>query len=118
MIEIWGTVEQLVSRKSVWTASINEHHDMYLTAETICAPFLMMADCSALEPTMNPVTLWRNMMGVSLLSSQQSKVKRTAAVVGLLLIAQSNKLGAFRCFIAIDDRCLVRDDADFVSWSQ
>lgn len=44
MIEIAGTVEQL-------------------TADTICAPFLIIAECSALEPTMKPVTLWRKMMG-------------------------------------------------------
>lgn len=37
-----------------------------LTAETIWAPFLMMAECSALEPTMKPVTLWRKMMGMEL----------------------------------------------------
>lgn len=47
MIEIWGTVEQL-------------------TAETSCAPILMIPACSALAPTMNPVTLWRKMMGVFL----------------------------------------------------
>lgn len=34
-----------------------------LTAETIWAPFLMIAACSALEPTMKPVTLWRKIMG-------------------------------------------------------
>jgi hypothetical protein len=37
-----------------------------LTAETIWAPFLMMAECSALEPTMNPVTLCKKMMGMDL----------------------------------------------------
>lgn len=47
MIEMAGTLEQL-------------------TAETIWAPFLMMAECSALEPTMKPVTLCRKMMGVLL----------------------------------------------------
>lgn len=47
MMEICGTLEQL-------------------TAETIWAPFLMMDACSALEPTMNPVTLWKNTMGVFL----------------------------------------------------
>lgn len=47
MMEMWGTVEQL-------------------TAETICAPFFMMAECSALGPTMKPVTLWRKIMGVFL----------------------------------------------------
>jgi len=37
-----------------------------LTADTICAPFLIMAECSALLPTMKPVTLCRKMMGVLL----------------------------------------------------
>ena len=37
-----------------------------LTAETIWAPFLMMAECSALEPTMKPVTLCRKIMGTFL----------------------------------------------------
>jgi hypothetical protein len=49
MIEIWGTVEQL-------------------TAETSWAPILMMPLCSALAPTMKPVTLWRNIIGVFLSS--------------------------------------------------
>ena len=39
-----------------------------LTADTICAPFFMMAECSALVPTMKPVTLCRKIMGVLLLS--------------------------------------------------
>jgi hypothetical protein len=47
MIEMAGTFEQL-------------------TAETIWAPFLMMAECSALEPTMKPVTLCRKIMGTFL----------------------------------------------------
>ena len=37
-----------------------------LTAETIWAPFLIMAECSALEPTMKPVTLCRKIMGTFL----------------------------------------------------
>jgi hypothetical protein len=37
-----------------------------LTAETIWAPHFMMEACSALEPTMKPVTLWRNIIGVCL----------------------------------------------------
>jgi hypothetical protein len=36
------------------------------TAETICAPHFMMEACSALEPTMKPVTFWRKIMGVCL----------------------------------------------------
>lgn len=47
MIEMAGTFEQL-------------------TADTIWAPFLMMAECSALVPTIKPVTLCRKMMGVFL----------------------------------------------------
>ena len=47
MIEIWGTVEQL-------------------TAETSWAPILMIPACSALAPTMKPVTLWRKTIGVFL----------------------------------------------------
>lgn len=47
MIEMAGTLEQL-------------------TADTICAPFFMMAECSALVPTMKPVTLCRKMVGVFL----------------------------------------------------
>ena len=45
--EIWGTVEQL-------------------TAETNCAPYLMIPDLSALRPTIKPVTLWRKRIGVFL----------------------------------------------------
>lgn len=47
MMEMAGTFEQL-------------------TADTICAPFLMMAECSALVPTMKPVTLCRKIIGVFL----------------------------------------------------
>lgn len=47
MIEICGTVEQL-------------------TADTSWAPILIIPACSALAPTMKPVTLWRNTMGVFL----------------------------------------------------
>jgi len=47
MIDMCGIVEQL-------------------TADTINAPRLMMPACSALEPTMKPVTLWRKRIGTRL----------------------------------------------------
>lgn len=47
MMDTCGTVEQL-------------------TAETIWAPYLMIAEPSAFWPTMKPVTLCRNTMGVFL----------------------------------------------------
>lgn len=47
MMEMCGTVEQL-------------------TADTSWAPILIIPACSALAPTMNPVTLCKKMIGVFL----------------------------------------------------
>ena len=95
MMEIAGTFEQL-------------------TAETIWAPFLMMAECSALVPTMKPVTLCKKIMGVLLV------IVRLVAVVQktkyyLRLIAKPDELSALGRFITVDHGDSVGNDAHLVS---
>lgn len=98
MMEIWGTLEQL-------------------TAETICAPFLIIAECSALVPTMNPVTLCRKSIGKFLRQSQlrTSLHQSRGLEARLRLIAEPDELGAFGSLVSIDDRNPVGYDADIMA---
>lgn len=79
MIEICGTVEQL-------------------TADTSWAPILIIPACSALAPTMKPVTLCRKMMGVFLSVSWDIVRDKD---MDILLVACADKLRGLRGFIRV-----------------
>jgi hypothetical protein len=76
----------------------------------------MMPSFSDRDPTINPVTLWRNIIGMFL-----GKVRRDSAVAygtwygKLPLITQSDKLGTFNCIIGTDHWGLVAQNAHKVA---
>ena len=85
-----------------------------LTADTILAPFLMIAECSALVPTMKPVTLCRKMTGVLLIIISSVAVVQKWECV-LRLIAKPDELGALRRFVTVDHGDSVGDYTHLMS---
>ena len=88
------------------------------TADTSCAPALIMPACSALAPTMKPVTLCKKMIGVFLRNklSIPLRLKLWAKVSDLrhlLLVAKANELSSLNSLLWIDDRELICDNANF-----
>jgi hypothetical protein len=96
MMEMWGTVEQL-------------------TAETNCAPRLMILACSAFEPTMKPVTLCRKIKGMFLSHKKLVGLDRSHAGSDLLLIAHADELSAFACLVWVDNWSLIGNDSNSMS---
>ena len=86
-----------------------------LTAETIWAPFLMMAECSALEPTMKPVTLCRKIMGTFLDGVSRWVQDDKFGLWCSQLVALADELSPLRSFVTVYDRDSVADDANGVS---
>jgi hypothetical protein len=87
-----------------------------LTAETIWAPFLMMAECSALEPTMKPVTLCRKIIGTFLGWVSKWKQYYKPCIWCSQLVALANELSPLRGFVAVYDGDSVSDDTNGVSY--